>query len=196
LFIELTDHLRCPAGHAESYLVLIPGELAGRSVLSGVLGCPVCGREYPIVDQVVHFGTVPGAVLPAVPGPVDAAAIAAFLGVEGPGGYVGLVGDAAGFALGLADLLPGVHLVAVDPPAGVAPSARLSVLRSPALPLKARSLRGMVIGEPFGRDAAWRDGAVGSVLPGLRSAGRGPAPAREDFELLAEAEGWWVGRRK
>jgi uncharacterized protein YbaR (Trm112 family) len=195
LFIELTDHLRCPADHAESFLVLIPDEMAGRMVRSGVLGCPVCQRRFPIMGRVVHFGTVPELPLvPATRGPMDAAAIAAFLGLEGPGGYVGLIGDAAQYAEGLAGLWPGVHLVAVNPPAVTVPSERLSVLRSPALPLKARSLRGIVIGDPFGPLAAWRDGGVGAVLPGLRATGRGPVPSGEAFELLGQAEGWWVGR--
>jgi hypothetical protein len=41
MFIELTDHLRCPADHAESYLVLLPEEMRERSVRTGRLGCPV-----------------------------------------------------------------------------------------------------------------------------------------------------------
>ena len=32
MFIELTDYLRCPADHAESYLVLLPDEMQERSV--------------------------------------------------------------------------------------------------------------------------------------------------------------------
>ena len=38
MFIELTDHLRCPADHAESYLVLLPDRMDGRSVREGRLG--------------------------------------------------------------------------------------------------------------------------------------------------------------
>jgi uncharacterized protein YbaR (Trm112 family) len=195
LHIELTDHLRCPADHPESFLVLIPGEMRGREVRRGVLGCPVCQREYPIVDGVVHF--TPQAPLPSVPlndGAVNADAIAAFLGLEGPGGYVGLVGNAVGFSPGLAPLWPGIHLVAVNPPEGFTPSERTSVLLSPALPFKARSLRGIVVGEPYGSEAPWRETAVGAVLPGLRAAGQGPLPVAEKFELLGEAAGWWVGR--
>ena len=51
MFIELTDHLRCPADHDESFLVLLPLDLAGRDVVQGTLGCPVCQREYAIVRQ-------------------------------------------------------------------------------------------------------------------------------------------------
>ena len=43
MFIELTDHLRCPADHEEAFLVLLPDQMDGRAVRGGALGCPVCG---------------------------------------------------------------------------------------------------------------------------------------------------------
>jgi uncharacterized protein YbaR (Trm112 family) len=197
MFIELTDHLRCPADHAESFLVLIPAEMTGRTVRRGVLGCPVCQREFPITGGVVHFGGAPEASVPGqVPAGIDTAAIAAFLGIDGPGGYVALVGDAAGFADGLRRLWAGIHLVAVNPPRGMAPAAGLSVLQAPRLPIKARALRGIILGEPFSGLAPWPEDAVQAVLPGLRVVGRGSVPRVPGFELLGEAEGWWVGRRR
>ena len=39
------------------------------------------------------------------------------------------------------------------------------------LPLKARSMRGVVLGSPYGDDARWIAEAVRVVLPGLRVAG-------------------------
>ena len=196
MFIELTDHLRCPAAHAESFLVLSPDEMTGRTVHRGVLGCPVCRREYRIRQGVVHFMEEKEPVEPMpVVGRVDAGAIAAFLGLEGPGGYVALVGDAAGFAAGLSRLWPGIHLVAVNPPWNSTPTDSLSVLEAPRLPVKTRALRGIVLGAPYGQRLPWPDEAVQSVLPGLRAVGRGPVPEVAGFELLGEAEGWWVGRR-
>ena len=56
MFIELTDHLRCPADHDESYLVLLPDQMEGRSVRAGQLGCPVCGRTYQLTDGVLDLG--------------------------------------------------------------------------------------------------------------------------------------------
>ena len=50
VFIELTDLLRCPEPHEEQFLVLLPDQMQDRSVRSGKLGCPVCHREYRIVD--------------------------------------------------------------------------------------------------------------------------------------------------
>ena len=98
MFIELTDHLRCPATHDESFLVLLPEDVVNRQVRSGTLGCPLCNATYPIIDGVAHFGAPVrrSACAPAAPPPV--AGLAAFLGLSGPGGYVALVGDVAAVA--------------------------------------------------------------------------------------------------
>lgn len=198
MFIELTDHLRCPADHPESYLVLIPDAMEGRHVQSGTLGCPVCRSEYRIADAVVEFGS-PRQIIESprrqVAGPVvDSNAVLAFLGLDGPGGYLGLFGDAARFADGLAAGLPGVHLVAINPPPGIRPSSALSIVVSPRVPLKERSVRGVVVGLPFAEEPAWQAGAIRAVLPGLRAVGTGPEPPGEGFQVLGAADGWWVGR--
>jgi uncharacterized protein YbaR (Trm112 family) len=194
MFIELTDQLRCPANHAESFLVLVPDVMEGRRVTAGTLGCPVCRAEYRIAEGIAEFGVV-GRHEADPAGAPDAEAIHAFLGIEGPGGYVGLIGSAAGLGPELAALLPGVHLVAVNPPVGTRPSDSLSILRSPWLPLKSRAYRGVVVGMPEAGDRAWQEAALGAVLPGLRITGTGPVPSSASFELLGEAAGWWVGRR-
>jgi hypothetical protein len=197
MFIELTDHLRCVADHDESFLVLIPDLMEGRRVLRGTLGCPVCQAEYRIEDGVTDLGAslpvASGAAMQAGP---DAAALLAFLGLEGPGGYLGLIGDAARLADGLAAGLPGVHLVAINPPASLSPAVQCSVIRARRMPLKARSLRGVVVGQPEGSEPDWQAAAIGAVLPGLRATGAGAVPTIEGFDLLGAAEGWWVGVRR
>ena len=195
MFIELTDHLRCPAEHEESFLVLIPDRLEGREVLGGILGCPVCHQEYPIVRGVVEFG-VPEQVALTRPDPALAEALETFLGIEGPGGYVGLMGEAGALAEPLASRLPGIHLGVVNPPAGIVAGAGRSILESPRNPFKARALRGVVLSAPYATDPRWQREAIGAVLPGLRIVGAGPAPLVDALELLAEAGGWWVGRKK
>lgn len=196
MFIELTDHLRCPADHDESFLVLIPDEMAGRHVVRGTLGCPVCQREYQIEQQVVQLGEVsaPGRATAAVPDP-GAAALATLLGLEGPGGYLSLVGDVARHATEIVGLLPGIHLVLVNPPTGTGLIPGASLVRAARLPLKRRSLRGAVLGWPWAMDAGWTEAAVGAVLPGLRLVGTGAVPSAAEFELLGSAGGWWVGRK-
>jgi uncharacterized protein YbaR (Trm112 family) len=193
MFIELTDHLRCPAAHDESFLVLIPDRSEGRSVVAGLLGCPVCHREYRIADGRTDFGAPP-VDTPGAPDPALAEALAVFLGLAGPGGYVGLIGEAGGLASELSQRLPGVHIAAVNPPAGSAMGPTVSLLRSPRVPFKSRSLRGVVLSQPFAADAQWQAEAISAVLPGLRIVGQGAAPP--GLEILGEAGGWWVGKGK
>jgi uncharacterized protein YbaR (Trm112 family) len=195
MFIELTDHLRCPASHPESFLVLVPDVLEGRRVLRGTLGCPVCQMEFRIVEGVADLGGPGAAGRPADPSSrPEAGALLAFLALEGPGGFVGLIGEAARDAGGLADLLPGVHFALVNPPDGTDASAATSVLRAARVPFRSRSLRGVVLGPPESGAAQWQAEAIRAVLPGLRAVGEGPVPLLDGFELLGIASGWWVGR--
>jgi uncharacterized protein YbaR (Trm112 family) len=191
MFIELTDHLRCPADHAESYLVLLPDEMHERSVRAGRLGCPVCGRTYILTDGVLDLGGGEGALPESTLLTPDA--LTALVGLSGPGGYMVLVGRPAAAWRGVADRNPGVGLVAVNPPADVADQPGISVLRSEVLPLKSRSMRGVVLGEPFGGDPRWVEEAARVVLPGLRVAGEGLVPQPDTLDLLAAAGGAWVG---
>ena len=193
MFIELTDVLRCPADHPEQYLVLLPEEVADRTVVGGELGCPVCGETFPIEEGIARLGGAPdiAGIMPAV----DAGAVGAFLGLTGPGGYVVLVGGAALLGAELGGILDGVHLVALNPPAGVVGSTDVSVIGGSRIPLKAGSVRGVVLGAGYGSDPAWLEEAYRVVLPGLRIVGEGPEPAREGWEPLGSAEGVWVVRR-
>jgi uncharacterized protein YbaR (Trm112 family) len=191
MFIELTDHLRCPADHEESYLVLLPDEVQERSVRAGRLGCPVCGRTFAVTDGVLDLGggetALPETTL------LTADALTALVGLSGPGGYLVLVGRPAKAWPEVAELNRGVGLVAVNPPAEVTDEPGISVLRSAMLPLKSRSMRGVVLGSPFGGDPRWVSEAARVVLPGLRVAGEGPVPDPSSLELMAAAGGAWVG---
>lgn len=188
MFIELTDHLRCPADHPEGFLVLLPGRMAGRRVLDGTLGCPACGRETAIAGGVAEFGDPP-AVQATV---LTAEAVAAFAGLEGPGGYLALVGGAARLADSVRVALPGIRLVLVNPPAGTTAAEADSVLRSDRWPLKSRCLRTAVVARDH---AAWGAVVGASVLPGNRLIVEGPAPDLADYETAGEGGGVWVGRR-
>jgi uncharacterized protein YbaR (Trm112 family) len=191
MFIELTDHLRCPGDHAESYLVLLPGEMHERSVRAGRLGCPVCGRTYVLTEGVLDLGGG-DAVLPEST-LLTPEALTALVGLSGPGGYLVLVGEPAAAWREVAERNRGVGLVAVNPPADVKDEPGISVLRSALLPLKSRSMRGVVLGSPFGGDSRWVSDAARVVLPGLRVAGEGPVPDPSSLELMAAAGGAWVG---
>ena len=190
MFIELTDHLRCPADHPESFLVLLPDQLEGRSVRAGQLGCPVCGRTYALSDGALDVGGEPPPPRATVLTPE---AITAFAGLNGPGGYLVLVGAPAAEWNEVAELNRGVGLVAVNPNADVEDQGFFSVLRGGMIPLKSRSMRGVVLGAPFGGDRHWVREAARVVLPGLRVVGEGADPPPELIDLMARTEGVWVG---
>src|SRR2546430_12611298 len=83
--------LRCPESHGEAFLVMSTGEMLGRMVRSGILGCPICRREVPIVKRIVDFsGSEPSAdaTHPAsrIPHLVDSETLQALLDLSGPGG--------------------------------------------------------------------------------------------------------------
>jgi hypothetical protein len=193
MFIELTDHLRCPVAHAEQFLVLLPSRMDGRRVLEGELGCPVCGLVVALAEGVVDWGEAPPSVGRTG---LTAEAIAVFLGLTGPGGYVALVGSVAVLASDLAARLPGIRLVLVNPPAGTPDSEAASVLRAPGLPLKTGSMRGTVLGADLGGSSAWVEASLGSVLPGLRVVVEGGKPPEQGVEVLARSAECWVGKKQ
>ncbi len=190
MFIELTDHLRCPADHPESFLVLLPDKLEGRSVRTGQLGCPVCGRTFALSEGIPDFGGVPFS--PSADTALDGEAITALAGLSGPGGYLALVGAPALAWREVEGLNPGVAIVAVNPGGGVIDQRGVSVLRGDRLPLKSHSMRGVVLGRPFADDGLWVADAARAVLPGLRVVGEGREPAADLLELQGTAGGVWV----
>jgi uncharacterized protein YbaR (Trm112 family) len=191
MFIELTDHLRCPADHDEQYLVLLPDRLEGRRVIEGQLGCPVCGRTFALREGILDLGGAPPMGEPVTA--LSADALTALAGVNGPGGYLVLVGSPADQWRAVAGLLPGVALVAVNPDAATRDEPGISVLRAGRLPIKSRSMRGVVLGAGYAADEGWVRDAARVVLPGLRVVGEGQAPPSDVIDLMASAGGVWVG---
>lgn len=192
MHIELTDALRCTSDHPESYLVLLPGVMEGRQVISGDLGCPVCGRVVRIADGVAEFG---GGVASDGKTALTAEAVAACLGISGPGGYVALVGGVTSLADELAKLLPDAGLALINPPAEVSASAAAGILRAGRLPVKTGSLRGIVLGADFSSDSEWVRDAVRALLPGLRLVGEGGEAPEGVVEVLARSPECWVGKK-
>ena len=192
MFIELTDHLRCPADHDESYLVLLPERMESRSVKAGELGCPICGRTYQLVDGVFQAGDPP-ALPESRAATLDAEGLHALTGLGGPGGYMALVGRVAALWREVSELNPGVALVAINPDPEVPDAPGISVIRSARIPLKSRSMRSAVLGRGYAEDPFWIEEAARVVLPGLRVVGEGSDPAGDTINLMASAGGVWVG---
>jgi hypothetical protein len=117
------------------------------------------------------------------------------VGLHGPGGYLALVGSVGDDWQRIAELNPGVALVAINPGPVVTDAPGVSVIRSGRIPLKSRSMRGVVLAGPYGDNPHWVREAARVVLPGLRIVGEGADPSPEVIELMASAEGVWVGAK-
>jgi len=198
--IELTELLRCPERHEEGYLVMSTGEMLGRMVRSGMLGCPACGKEYPIVRGVAHFSRPSGEPthpVSRISHPADAQTLQALLDLSGPGGYVLLLGSAAHHAVGLAGLMAGIHFVGVNAPDDVEELPVLSLLACEAMiPVRQTVARAAIVG-PDRLGAAWLAEARRVLLPGRRlviESERVAAPA--GLTQLALGHGLFVAERR
>jgi uncharacterized protein YbaR (Trm112 family) len=192
MFIELTDHLRCPKEHAEQFLVLLPDQIERRQVLRGSLGCPVCGSVFEVTDGVARLGSWEAGSEGTA---LSAEAALALIGITGPGGYLALVGAAGALAADLNRLLPQVHLVLVNSSAAPADRSMASLLEASRIPLKTGSMRSVVLGRDLATDPAWVKEAVRVVLPGNRLVVEGDPLEGLGAEVLASAPGAWVGRK-
>ena len=193
MLLALTEALACPRDHDESYVICVPVETEGGDVRSGLIGCPVCRAEFPIAGGAVHFGRVKE-TRPVEPLPYDAAALEAFFGLEGRGGYVALVGSAARNAAGLAERLSGVHVVAVNPPIQL-PAAVSQLVCPDRLPLRSHALRAVALGRDAAM-AAWQAEAVRVLLPGLRVVIEDDLAEPPGVAVLARAGGVLVGEKR
>lgn len=203
MHIELTEMLRCPEPHPEAFLVLSTGEMSGRMVRHGLVGCPVCQREYRIVEGVVYFGgrgngeegrVPPPSTLP--PSPFPPPVLQALLDLSGPGGYVVLLGTAARAAAGLAQLVGGIHCIGVNAPDDVAELPVLSLLRCESvIALRGSMARGVVVGAELAQPA-WLAEAVRILLRGRRLVVVGEDVAPSGVTHLATGQGLWVGEKQ
>ncbi|HEY8485720.1 MAG TPA: hypothetical protein VIL13_13985 [Longimicrobiales bacterium] len=122
MHILLTDHLTCPRCGPEFGLILLAERMENRRVFEGWLGCANCREKYPIAGGFADLraGRVEapageGGSSPEEGDREEAFRLAALLGVtEGPG-FVLVVGEAARLAPGIAGVVEGIEVVAVDP---------------------------------------------------------------------------------
>ena len=147
MHILLTDLLTCPRCGPAFGLILLADRIADRRVLDGLLGCANCREKYSITGGFADLGAGTG-TRSDDESAGDPVRLAALLGVtEGPG-FVALIGDPAAHADPLADMIPGIEIIAAadDAPgwperAGV---SRLSV--GERLPFANGKVRGVALG--------------------------------------------------
>jgi len=198
MHIELAELLCCPEQHDETFCVVSPDKTEGRTVVSGLIGCPLCRNEYAIREGVALFAP-DGAALERVPFDGDAGTdpptARALLNLSGAGGNVALVGSAALLAPGLAGLVEGVHFVACNAPHAIRSSSEVSVLYAPqSIPLRASSMRGIVLGaEMF--QPPWIGESVRVLLRGTRFVAIGQTACPAGIEQLAVGDGIVVGEK-
>lgn len=197
MFIELIDTLRCPEDHRDSWLVASITERDDRLVREGLLGCPVCSREYPIASGIAWFGVDPAPRaddLSTAPNDVDGAMrIGAFL-APAEGSTIALEGIWATYAQALSELIP-LRIFAVNPRGKVGDTERVATVQTRVgLPFAPRSLRGVALGE---------DATDADVVAAARVLGDGArlvAPVSRaipgEISELARDDAWWIGEKR
>jgi hypothetical protein len=201
MFIELVDSLRCLTPHEETWLVAAASRMDGRHILEGVLGCPICRREYAIRLGTAWFTAVQpdGAdsrLTTHATESDDAAAMraAALLGLSEPGGIVVLGGSWAGSADAVAKL-GASHVVVLDTPASdSSPQEVSSLVVDDRLPFGTGGVRGIAVDGGLASPAF-----LSSAASSLRSRGRLVAPSDalvpDGVEVLARDDVNWVAER-
>jgi hypothetical protein len=203
VFVELIGTLYCPRPHDPTPLLASVDRIAGRSVETGTLACPICDARYAVIDGAAvfdsarHAGAASG---DAGPGRTsddvtsdDVMKVAALLDLAEPGGFVLLGGAWSELAEPLAEAT-GVAVVSLNPPAHLSGRALVSpIFASGPLPLGHGSLRAALLDSD---DAVAADAIAAAVRPRGRLAGPAaiavPSGARE---LARDAELWVAERR-
>jgi hypothetical protein len=118
------------------------------------------------------------------------------LDLSGPGGYVVLIGDAVRHAVGLANLMGGIHFVGVNPPSDAEELPVLSLLQARGLiPLRPAMARGVVLGADVA-GPPWLEEALRVLLRGRRLVvEREDMVAPAGVRQLAVGQGLWVGEK-
>jgi len=209
MHIELTEMLRCPEAHREEMLVLSTGEVRDRMVRTGLVGCPVCHKEYPIARGIVNFrrsrervskessGPRPAYVPPSPLPSADAINLQALLQLSGPGGYVVLVGAAVRQAPRLSSLMEGIHFVGINAPLEMDEQPMLSLLyANEKVPLRTSIARGVVVGAALAT-SSWLVEAHRVLLRGRRFVVENEEPELPiGLVKLAAENGLWVGEKR
>ena len=163
MHLFLTDRLACPRCGPDFGLILLADQVQDQRVMEGVLGCPNCREQYPVVDGFGDLRVSPRSLLEA-PGPgadddsadsEDALRLAAALGVTSGPGTVLVLGPATRHSEALAALIGGIEVVAIDQ-GGIVHGESEGVSRmvaSTGIPFFSGSFRGVLVsGELCERD--------------------------------------------
>ena len=192
MFVELIEQLRCPHPHEESQLIASASRTEARHIVEGVLGCPLCGAEFPITRGVARFSDPEATVAPQAPSAEMAMRLAAFLDLTDANGFAllcGRWGAQADAILRLAD----ARLVLVNPPPNVrADVAAGVVVTRDIVPFAAGSARALALDEGM---PSLTDSAVGAVRTGGRVVGPSALGVPAGVTELTRDAHTWVAQR-
>jgi hypothetical protein len=196
MLLALTDHLRCTADHAETWLVARADVVEDGRMVEGILGCPICHIERPVRNGVVHWsGTVvaPGTTAARDAHPDRVMRVGAMLSFGDSLIPFVLCGNEATVVNGLIGLAE-APIVLLDPPDDSAVRFASIVRGAPAIPFGAGVVRGIAVDDAHSGVAF-----LASCAKALGEGGRLLAPAATPIptgihELARDAE-QWVGKK-
>jgi uncharacterized protein YbaR (Trm112 family) len=188
MFIPLVDSLRCPNQHDETWLVASIERAEERDIKQGMLGCPSCYAEYPIVDGVVRFDDTVQRGPFVAPDEREATRIAAALDLTDPRMTAVLVGRWGAHAPMIRALSP-VHLLLVNPPEGIVSGDGVSIILTTAMPVAGAAMDAAAI------DAEASDAVAARLSAALRGGRRMLGPVARTVpgflkELVRDDEVW------
>jgi len=187
MFVPLVDSLRCPNQHDETWLVASIERAEERDIKQGMLGCPSCYAEYPIVDGVVRFDDAPRAPFIAAD-EREATRLAAALDLIDQRMTAVLVGEWGAHAPLIRALSP-VQLLLVNPPEGIVSGDGVSIVVTNAMPLATASMDAVAV------DAHASDAIVARLSAALRGGRRMLGPIARPVpgflkELVRDDDVW------
>ena len=188
MFVPLVDSLRCPNPHDETWLVASIEHTDERDIKRGMLGCPSCFAEYPIVDGIVVFDAAVKRPPFVAPNESDATRLAAALDLTDQRMTAVLVGERGAHAPLVRAMSP-VQLLLIDPPEGVVSGDGVSIILANGAPLAAGSMDAIAI------DDSVSDVVVAKLRAALRGGRRMLGPASRPVppfltELARDADVW------
>lgn len=189
MFVELIEHLRCPAQHEPTALVVAATRAENRHILDGILGCPQCGAEYRVRDGITRLGDAPpvAAVAPAMD---VAMRLAAFLELTDPRGFAVLSGAWCAHAEPLSRLVE-TPLVLVNPPEGAVLDGASAVLATGGpVPIAEGAARALALDTN-----AVRADTVAVVRTGGRVVAPANVPTPPSLREIARDGQDWVAER-
>lgn len=213
MFIELVGSLRCVHAHELSWLVASAYRMEERDIVSGELGCHICGARYPVEIGVADFrelgsaaaaspdrapGTPPTPDPPYSADPTELALrAAALLQITSPGGVVALAGQwsAAAEPLASGELTERVHILALDPVTDLRSGNGISIaLTGRHPPLRPATVRGVALDAPHS-DPDYVASIAASLLPGARLLAPLSAPLPPGLAELTRDDRFWLASK-